>query len=560
MSLEQARGKTVDKRADIWAFGVVLYEMLTGRQAFGGTDICETLASVLKTDLDLHSLPAEVPRGLRRVLSRCLQKDRADRSRDIGDVRLDLAEALAAPTEDAGAVTSATVAPPAVWQRPVGIAAIVLVAVGLTGLAVWNAMRGGAVAPGQPVRFAVTLPADDSVNLGPTGGLALSPDGQTLVYAAQRDGQSQLFRRDTASTEIAPILGTERANWPFFSPDGAWIGFIETDGALKKVALTGGAVVTLAEVGAIHGGASWDEDDTILLTNPEGIFRVPDAGGEPELLVAATDAPSVGGSFTRPQVLPGGEHLLFTHAISSNWSEAEIVVESLVTGEHRVLLRGGTDARYLPSGHLVYVTAGTLFAVPFDLARQEVSRRAGGARRQGAPGACQHPWVDLLRRLTRRRTGLRQEHHWRRGRRRADAGLGRPRGPGGAAGRPGARLQLPANFAGRLADCPGRVGAGAGSLGLGPGPRGLDPPDLRTRAGQLAGLDAGWAAHTLQLRSRWRAGPLLEGGGRHRRSRAADRGSNASVPDGGLAGRDAPRVYPTVRWYGRRCVHPDARR
>ena len=184
MSPEQARGKQVDKRADIWAFGVVLFEMLTGQQAFGGTDISLTLAAGLKTDLDLASLPSDTPRGVRRVLGRCIQKDRVQRSRDIGDVKLDLDEALAAPVEETAAATAPAQA--ALWQRPVIAAAALLIALALGGLGVWSMMRQSEV-PAPVTRW--TIDDVPPVRIGTNRpDLAISADGRFVVYRGAAAG------------------------------------------------------------------------------------------------------------------------------------------------------------------------------------------------------------------------------------------------------------------------------------------------------------------------------------------------------------------------------------
>ena len=466
MSPEQARAGAVDRRADIWAFGVVLYEMLTGRQLFEGQTMSDTLASVLKNDPDWTTIPAVTPPSVRRLLRRALEKDRSKRLQHVGDARMEIDDADRAP--EIGTPGLAGVSAPAFWQRPSSIAAIAMVVAALAGLAVWNATRGGAATPQQPARFAVTLPSDDIVNLGPSGGLALSPDGRTLVYVARRDDRPQLFRREIASTEIASIRGTEGANWPFFSPDGAWIGFMDFGGALKKVPLTGGGVVTLAEVSGVHGGASWGEGGTILLTHPEGIVRVPDAGGEPELLVAATDTPSIGGSFTRPQFLPGGEHLLFTHATSSNWSDAEIVTESLATGERRVLVRGGTDARYLPTGHLVYVADPSFLT---GSARSNTRAASAAICSRGTTTRT----ITAASVISRRPTSTTAAP---------------PRSsPSGTAPVWPRTPPIPSGSS-RGHHGPKRSQQPPGSRPPKPGPRGVNRPDLRNRA-QLSDLDAG---------------------------------------------------------------------
>ena len=361
MAPEQAKGRQVDKRVDIWAFGVVLYEMLTGRQAFGGTDISETLASVLKTDLNLDGLPADTPRALRRALSRCIQKDRSHRSRDIGDVRLDLDEALAAPVEET--VEAAAIAQPALWQRPMSVAAIVLAAIVVTALAVWTLTRP---APAPVTRMSIVLPRTQVLTSTGRRGVAISPMGTHVVYVANR----QLYLRALDELEAQPLTGTEASNarTPFFSPDGQWIGFF-SGRVLKKVALSGGAAVTLTEADSPYG-ASWGADDTILFgQGGQGILRVAGAGGTPDVLVSV-ESPNLA---HQPQMLPGGEAVLYTLGGFGLWDAAQIVVEQVATGERTVLVEGGSDARYLPTGHLVYALGGTLLAVPFDVDRLMVT-------------------------------------------------------------------------------------------------------------------------------------------------------------------------------------------
>ncbi len=361
MSPEQARGKTVDKRADIWAFGVVLFEMLTGRQAFGGTDISETLAAVLKTDLDLDGLPADTPRALRRALSRCIQKDRSHRSRDIGDVRLDLDEALAAPIEET--VTTAPLAQPALWQRPVPLALTALLLVGVSVLIAWNLRTPP---PRLVTRFSMVLPAGQQLTT-PQGRqtVALSPDGTRVAYITN----NELYLRPMNEEAATLMRGTDGARSVVFSPDGQWIAFVQ-GGQLKKVAVTGGASVTVCEVGNPRG-VSCEADDTIFFTGIDGIHRVSADGGTPELVVDTTDAIDNGPA---PQLLPGGQALLFAlRPPGANFDQSQIVAQRLDTGEQHVLLEGGTSPRYVSTGHVVYAQGGTLFAVPFDLDKLEVT-------------------------------------------------------------------------------------------------------------------------------------------------------------------------------------------
>ena len=354
MSPEQARGQSVDRGADIWAFGVVLYEMLAGRPLFAGPTISDTLAAVLNREPDLAAIPAQ----LRPVIDRCLRKDTRRRWRDIGDVRVALEEGV-------------TAAPPAAPARHVAMpwiaAAVVLATIALVGwLVAWRAAR--------PVDHPLTRL---SVDLGPEAMMGLnttvvvSPDGRRLVYPARGpNGQQRLATRLLDHLEATPLPGTENARDPFFSPDGQWIGFFAAN-QLKKISIQGGAPVTLCPA-ASPQGASWGEDGNIVaaLNSFSGLSRVPAAGGTPQRLTKL----AVGAVTHRwPQVLPGGQAVLFTASHSPIAQEnANIEVMSLKTGRIKTLQRGGYFGRYLPSGHLVYVHQGVLFGVALDPVRLEV--------------------------------------------------------------------------------------------------------------------------------------------------------------------------------------------
>ena len=372
MSPEQARGKTVDKRADIWAFGIVLYEMLTGRQAFGGTDISLTLAAVLKTDLNLDALPDDTPLGLRRVLRRCIQKDRAQRSRDIGDVRLELDEALAAPVEEV--FEAAAIAEPVSWQRPASIAAALVIAVIVGGMGAWSLTRQTSV-PQRHGRFTLVTPQSAPVRLdGNTQDIAISPDGSRVVYVAQVAGgfeSNRLYMRDLDQLEAFPLRGVEVGAGPFFSPDGNWIGYFDSlDRTLKKVLVEGGPPVTLATVSPLRG-ATWTTDDTIIYaTNMVGgLWRVSAGGGEPELLTDPGEETHIW-----PEILPGGQALLFTSQATAATTDAdrELAVLRMDTGEWTRLGVRGSYPKYASTGHIVYGVDGTLRAVPFSLERLAV--------------------------------------------------------------------------------------------------------------------------------------------------------------------------------------------
>jgi Tol biopolymer transport system component len=377
MSPEQAKGKAVDKRADIWAFGVVLYEMLTGERAFKGDDISDTLASVLKDTPPLDTLPTGTPPGLKRLLKRCLERDVKMRLRDIGEARVEIARiqdgaADAAPTS---AVISSA-APPSSMARvvPWTLAALSGAAL-IAALVIWAPWR--AVPIPQPRRLLASIGAAAALPSDAGAAAILSPDGTTLAFVAQQSNVSRLFVRRLDQLQAAVLAGTEGAANPFFKPDGQWIAFF-AGGKLKKIALTGGAVVTLCDAANGRGG-TWTDDDSIIFTPATQIdvtlMRVAAAGGTPTALGAA-----VQGAMTSqrwPQALPRRAGLLYTEQpITGTADAANVVVVPLSGGTPKIVARGSHYGRYVPTGHLVYVQQGTLFAVPFDLDRLETRGQA----------------------------------------------------------------------------------------------------------------------------------------------------------------------------------------
>ena len=364
MSPEQARGKPVDKRADIWAFGAVLYEMLTGQRAFPGEDITDTLAAVVKLDPRWDAVSADVPSRVLQAIRVCLRKDPQQRVRDIHAVRLALEGAFetAAPPATEGPVTPVVTLP--LWRRALPVAAALVVG----GLVVWGVMRPAPQPPAPIARFSILLATGESFTLA--GGrhiVALSPAGTHVAYTVNNG----LSLRPVDQLQATPMSGTEgNARNPFFSPDGQQVGF-HADGQLKRVSISGGAPVTLAEA-SNPWGTSWGADNMILYgQGPQGIWRVPGTGGTPEQVIPV----EVGELAHGPQLLPGGEWVLFTLAeiAAGSWDQAQIVVQSLATDERIVLIDGGRDARYLPTGHLVYGLNGVLLAVPFDLTTRQVT-------------------------------------------------------------------------------------------------------------------------------------------------------------------------------------------
>ena len=360
MAPEQARGKPVDKRADIWAFGAVLYEMVTGTMPFPGDDISQTLARVIDRDPDWDGLPATLSPALDTYLRRCLQKDPRQRVRDIGDVRLALEGAFEArvPQPEGASV----VLPRQVWQRPVPAGVAVLAALGLGALAAGAFLGSGSAPPPSTTRLTLTvLPDADRLAMSNWSVLSLSPDGQTLVYVATQDGTPRLFRRPLDQFEATPMPGTENSRQPFFSPDGQWVGFV-ANRALLKVALSGGSPQTLTGLPTGFRGADWGADDMIVygLSGAGGpLMQIPAGGGEPTPIFTPDDQRQS----RLPQILPGGDAVLFTLG-DPDPDANELRLVMLDTGDHRTLVANASQGRVLDTGHLVFVRSGALWAVP----------------------------------------------------------------------------------------------------------------------------------------------------------------------------------------------------
>jgi serine/threonine-protein kinase len=357
MSPEQARGQDVDRRADIWAFGVVLYEMLTGRQLFAGPTISDRLASVLKTEPDLTA----VPPGIRPIIERCLRKDPRRRWQAIGDVRLALEEGMPAAPEP-------VTVPARRRAIPWAVAALMTLAFLVTGVLLWHARRP---VEHPLMRLSVDLGPDALVGFSASAALAISPDGQRLVFPARSpDGKQQLATRLLDQTQSAILRGSENGSDPFFSPDGQSVGFF-ADRKLKTVSLHGGSPFTLCDAPLPRGG-SWGDDGNIVaaLNIFDMLSVVPAGGGTPRHL---TRFGSREITHRWPQVLPGGQAVLFTASPTTvGMDHADVKVLIRKTGATKILQRGGYYGRYLPSGHLVYVQQGVLFAVRFDLQRLEI--------------------------------------------------------------------------------------------------------------------------------------------------------------------------------------------
>ncbi|MEE8538534.1 MAG: hypothetical protein V3S54_01865 [Woeseiaceae bacterium] len=348
---------------------MVLFEMLTGQRLFTGRTASDVLAAVLRAEADWDSLPQDTPQSIRKLLRRCLTRDRKQRLQAIGDARFEIKEALTGATDMDAASVAGKAQTVSGWSLPLTWVLVSVIAL-LAVLLAWNPW--GDRAPAQPTaKLSINLPAE--APLAPPGtmplgvgrkSLALSPDGSRLVYVAFLNGQRQLLVRHMSSGEVKPIPGSDGAYNPFFSPNGEWVGFF-ADRKLKKVALSGGTPVTLADAPWAHGG-SWALDDTIYFSPDEGmgIFKVPAAEGAVESVTKKGVSTFIG---VVSDVLPGGGAVLF-----STWPSG-VGVYSLESGEQRTIIDGGWGARYVPTGHLIYSQPGKLLAVPFDKEKLEVT-------------------------------------------------------------------------------------------------------------------------------------------------------------------------------------------
>jgi Tol biopolymer transport system component len=362
MSPEQVRGEDVDTRTDVWAFGCLLYEMLTGRAAFGGRSVAEVLAAVLRDEPDWQALPSGTPPSVRRLLHRCLRRDQRARLQHIGDARLDLLDAESEAETPAAPVRPAS---PRITRAQLWTVAIVgLAALGAVLLVMpWSVD----VAPQRPARLSLELPVQIAASNDFAAPFAIAPGGGSFVVEGAEGGRRQLYLRALGDLGFRKLAGSDGARQPFFSPDGDWVAFF-ADRKLLKAPVAGGAPLTIADVGGNPRGAVWVADGNVIVAASQtaGLVRIPDRGGP---AVALTTLDRAHGEYSHrwPDVLPGGTWVLFTVGFEdASFDEARIEAVAVASGERRVVLQGAGFARYLPPRQLLFVRGGRLHKVAFD--------------------------------------------------------------------------------------------------------------------------------------------------------------------------------------------------
>ena len=397
MAPEQVSGEEVDQRADLFAFGCVLYEMVTGKKSFSGRSAVETLQQILhEQPQPIEEIDPDLPAELQRILRKCLAKDPNRRYQGARDLAVDL-DRLGQDVDAGRAVAMSDASAPAAAGEPVAVesavaadieaprravslpvAAAAVVAAGIVvGTAVWYALAPSPAPPGRAKRFIVPTP-EGTVSSSTAKPLALSPDGERVALFMVGGGTTRLLHvRSLDRHEGTPLPGTEGGRTPFFSPDGQWVGFVQGN-ELKRVSVDGGPPLPLAVKQTTNSaGASWGRDGTIVFADPTGIYQIPETGGTPVLLLepdAEADEVAVG----MPRHLPGTDAILYTVVRGGQPSAVGVLMRD--SGEHRIVLEPAADARYVPTGHLVYLVDDSLFVAPFDLDSLQVSGESSPIR------------------------------------------------------------------------------------------------------------------------------------------------------------------------------------
>ncbi|MCM2315982.1 MAG: serine/threonine-protein kinase [Thermoanaerobaculia bacterium] len=359
MSPEQARGKKVDKRADVWAFGVVLWEMLTGRRLFSGETVSDTLAGVLRAEVDFAALPEATPREIRSLLRRCLERNPKNRLHDIADARIVIADVL--EHGDAPAPHERSVGSMPRGRRAMVLAIAGMVVVGAAAAFVGYRLAGGDAATRGPQHLSIYLAPNQEVR---TQTFAFAPDGRSLVFSGRAEGRIALLRRNLGEAETTVIPGTDLGSNPFFSPDGKWLGF-NAGGKLLKIPVEGGRPFPVGDARGA-GGATWMPDGAIVFAPiySDGLFRVSSDGGTPERLSSPDRKAGELGHWW-PEPLPGGRRVVFT-AFRTPIDRSRIGMLDMETKAIEWIVDGGFFARYIDSGHLLYAKGRRIYALPFD--------------------------------------------------------------------------------------------------------------------------------------------------------------------------------------------------
>jgi serine/threonine-protein kinase len=369
MSPEQARGKPLDTRTDIWSFGCVLYETLTGKQAFPGTTTTDVLAKILEREPEWSLLPGAVTENIRCLLRRCLQKDPHRRLRGIGDARIELEDTLAGRIPPVAAAQAAS-------RRPILIATLAGLLLGILGVDLWVWSRAESTVPPPIVRFSFDLPPDQPMKPTWNAQLMFSPDGGILAYSHSVGDAETTFLRRLGELDAKPLASAPGMSIPVFSPDGRYVLLMDSmQSALKKAALSGGAPVLFAPYDMAFRG-DWALDNYYYWTTHYfgPIVRTP-ASGDKQEPVTELDLGRQERTHRHVQVLPGGKAIMFTVSTGgiSSFNDARIDLYTLDTKKRKTLVQGGFSPRYSPSGHIVYAHGGSLFAIPFDTKSLEVT-------------------------------------------------------------------------------------------------------------------------------------------------------------------------------------------
>ncbi|MEO8097383.1 MAG: protein kinase [Acidobacteriota bacterium] len=378
MAPEQATGSPVDKRADIWSFGVVLWQMLTGKHLFSGDTTAHILAHVITKSIDFAALPDTTPAPIRELLKRCLDRDVRTRLQVISEARITIQKYLADPKSATDAPAQTAGLPHQTHKLPWALAGVLgIVALGAVVWAMRAPSASGTTRLGSASLIMDLTPVETLGLPGQNASgrtlFAISPDGSTVIFVGAVDGKSMLYRRPIAEAAATAIAGTEGAEYPFFSPDGLWVGFAAqarpTERKLRKVALSGGPPIDLCALNGRPWGASWGSAGVIVFGDSGSLRTVSDSGGTPATLVERSQS-----ALISPAMLPDGQTVLFTVQPSSyNWEEAHVDSIHIATKQRKTLLTNAMDARYSPTGHLVFMRNAALLAVAFDAAQVEVS-------------------------------------------------------------------------------------------------------------------------------------------------------------------------------------------